>query len=52
MGALSFNGAGERTSAYPHRLRPPAGVLASSLKTLRVFFTLAPSQVQVPVMGP
>ena len=38
--------------ANPHRLRPPAGVLASSLKTLRVFFTLAPSQVQVPVMGP
>lgn len=38
--------------ANPHRLRPPAGVLASSLKTLRVFFTLAPSQVQVPAMGP
>ena len=38
--------------ADPRRLRPPAGVLASSLKTLRVFFTLAPSQVQVPVMGP
>ena len=38
--------------ADPHRLRPPAGVLASSLKTLRVFFTLAPSQVQVPAMGP
>ena len=49
----------ERTTGRPrirfadtHRLRPPAGVLASSLKTLRVFFTLAPSQVQVPVMGP
>ena len=33
--------------ADPHRLRPPAGGLASSLKRLRVFFTLAPSQVQV-----
>ena len=38
--------------ADPHRLRPPAGGLASSLKTLRVFLTLAPSQVQVPAMGP
>ncbi|MGO5416308.1 hypothetical protein ACTQXJ_10350, partial [Collinsella sp. LCP19S3_C6] len=28
--------------ADPHRLRPPAGALARSLKTLRVFFTLAP----------
>lgn len=38
--------------ANTHRLRPPAGVLASSLKTLRVFLALAPSQVQVPAMGP
>ena len=38
--------------ADPHRLRPPAGGLASSLKTLRVFLTLAPSQVQVPAMSP
>ena len=29
-------------SADPHRLRPPAGVLARSLRTLRVRFTLAP----------
>ena len=28
--------------ADPHRLRPPAGALARSLKTLRVFLTLAP----------
>ena len=28
--------------ADPHRLRPPAGGLARSLKTLRVFLTLAP----------
>jgi len=28
--------------ADPHRLRPPAGGLARSLKTLRVFFTPAP----------
>ena len=28
--------------ADPHRLRPPAGVLARGLKTLRVFFTPAP----------
>jgi len=28
--------------ADPRRLRPPAGVLARSLKTLRVFLTLAP----------
>ena len=28
--------------ANTHRLRPPAGVLARGLKTLRVFFTLAP----------
>ena len=28
--------------ADPHRLRPPDGGLARSLKTLRVFFTLAP----------
>ena len=28
--------------ADPHRLRPPAGALARSLKTLRVFFTPAP----------
>ena len=28
--------------ANPHRLRPPAGVLARSLQTLRVCFTLAP----------
>ena len=29
-------------SADPRRLRPPAGVLARSLRTLRVRFTLAP----------
>ena len=29
-------------SANPHRLRPPAGVLARSLQTLRVCLTLAP----------
>ena len=28
--------------ADPRRLRPPAGVLARSLRTLRVRFTLAP----------
>lgn len=28
--------------ANPHRLRPPAGVLARSLQTLRVCLTLAP----------
>ena len=28
--------------ANPHRLRPAIAVLARSLKTLRVFFTLAP----------
>ena len=28
--------------ANPHRLRPPVGVLARSLQTLRVFFTPAP----------
>ena len=28
--------------ADPHRLRPPAGVLARSLQTLRVCLTLAP----------
>ena len=43
-GALISNGAAYRIPrircADPHR--PPAGVLARSLKTLRVFFTLAP----------
>ena len=37
--------------ADPHRLRPPAGVLASSLQTLRVCLTLAPSRVRAHVMG-
>ena len=45
-GALISNGAAYRIPrircADPHRLRPPAGVLARSLKTLRVFLTLAP----------
>ena len=44
--ASSSNGAAYRIPrirfADPRRLRPPAGVLARSLKTLRVFFTLAP----------
>ena len=37
--------------ADPHRLRPPAGVLASSLQTLRVCLTLAPSRVRAQAMG-
>ena len=37
--------------ADPHRLRPPAGVLASSLQTLRVCLTLAPSRVRASAMG-
>ena len=37
---------------YVTSVNSPASGLASSLKTLRVFFALAPSQVQVPVMGP
>lgn len=45
-GALISNGAAYRIPrircADPHRLRPPAGVLARGLKTLRVFFTPAP----------
>ena len=45
-GALILNGAAYRIPrircADPHRLRPPAGVLARGLKTLRVFFTPAP----------
>ena len=45
-GALKSNGAAYRIPrircADPHRLRPPAGVLARSLKTLRVFLTPAP----------
>ena len=45
-GALISNGAAYRIPrircADPHRLRPPAGVLARGLKTLRVFLTLAP----------
>ena len=45
-GALISNGAAYRIPrircADPHRLRPPAGALARGLKTLRVFFTLAP----------
>ena len=45
-GALISNGAAYRIPrircADPHRLRPPAGVLARSLRTLRVRFTLAP----------
>ena len=45
-GALISNGAAYRIPrircADPHRLRPPAGGLARSLKTLRVFLTLAP----------
>ncbi len=44
--ASSSNGAAYRIPrirfADPHRLRPPAGVLARSLRTLRVRFTLAP----------
>ena len=45
-GALKSIGAAYRIPrircADPHRLRPPAGVLARSLKTLRVFLALAP----------
>ena len=45
-GALISNGVAYRIPrircADPHRLRPPAGVLARSLKTLRVFLALAP----------
>ena len=45
-GASISNGAAYRIPrircADPHRLRPPAGVLARSLRTLRVRFTLAP----------
>ena len=45
-GALISNGVAYRIPrircADPHRLRPPAGVLARGLKTLRVFFTPAP----------
>ena len=45
-GALISNGAAYRIPrircADPHRLRPPSGVLARGLKTLRVFFTPAP----------
>ena len=45
-GALISNGAAYRIPrircADPHRLRPPAGVLARSLQTLRVCLTLAP----------
>ena len=45
-GALISNGAAYRIPriryADPYRLRPPAGVLARSLKTLRVFLALAP----------
>ncbi len=45
-GALISNGAAYRIPrircADPHRLRPPAGVLARGLKTLRVFLTPAP----------
>ena len=37
--------------ADPHQLRPPAGVLASSLQTLRVCLTLAPSRVRASAMG-
>ena len=37
--------------ADPHRLRPPAGDLASSLQTLRVCLTLAPSRVRAQAMG-
>ena len=37
--------------ADPHRLRPPAGVLASSLQTLRVCLTLAPSRVRAHAPG-
>ncbi len=36
--------------ADPHRLRPPAGDLASSLQTLRVCLTLAPSRVRAQAM--
>ena len=45
-GGFKFIGAAYRIprirSADPRRLRPPAGVLARSLRTLRVRFTLAP----------
>ena len=37
--------------ADPHRLRPPVGDLASSLQTLRVCLTLAPSRVRAHAMG-
>ena len=37
--------------ADPHRLRPPAGDLASSLQTLRVCLTLAPSRVRAQATG-
>ena len=40
--------ADDGASAYPHRLRSPAGVLASSLQPLRVCLTLAPSRVRTP----
>ena len=46
LGALKSIGAAYRIPrircADPHRLRPPVGGLARSLKTLRVFLTLAP----------
>ena len=39
--------------ANPHRLRPPAGVLARSLQTLRVCLTLAPcAEFDSPRYGP
>ncbi len=39
--------------ANPHRLRPPAGVLARSLQTLRVCLTLAPcTEFDSPRCGP
>ena len=52
--ASSSNGAAYRIPrirfADPHRLRPPAGVLARSLRTLRVRFTLAPRPRFEPCM--
>ena len=54
-GALISNGAAYRIPrircADPHRLRPPAGVLARSLQTLRVCLTLAPSRVRAQARG-
>ena len=49
--ATRFSGHPRIRFADPHRLRPPAGDLASSLQTLRVCLTLAPSRVRASAMG-